>query len=537
MSDKNCVDCVFNITDPDKQIELIGQAIDSGICGKGKGPTSLPFPTPKSARTTGEAKAKSCNSFSLPHDAYHEPIILNDDLNTAPIVTLPDPDKMHTNDLSVPDRMKNCLSCANYIKPAASVDAGLWNAGMCRARGIMILPRMPLTLAPDCADFTVGIQDSSSISRMILMPEYTLEAQVNSASQSVVRSIVNPQDYVTDADVSDEDKALGIKAWREVGDPEGKAVVMLPIFDHASFEPKQAQLIPMEGDDEHPEEYIDHQGLVYRAAVLWMQLDETPALWGVAGTGKTEFYRHMAWLMGLPFHRISVTASTEVEDLAGKMHFSPEEGTYFSYGRIPNAWQSPGVVCLDEPNVGPSDVWQFIRPLTDNSKQLVLDMNNGERVKRHQHAYLGMAMNPDWDVRNTGAERLADADGSRLMHIYVELPSEEVEREIIKTRCKTDGYDIDNDDLSTIMKIAKDVRDMCNNETLPITWGVRQQIKVARATKWFEFNTAYKLAAADYMEPAHQELIKDVVKAHTKTGLFKSRINHAPENPYETKEF
>ena len=235
-------------------------------------------------------------------------------------------------------------------------------------------------------------------------------------------------------------------------------------------------------------------------------------------THNTEFYRHMAWLMGLPFHRISVTKSTEIDDLAGKMHYEPGRGTYFEYGRIPSAWQKPCVICLDEPNVGQPEVWQFIRPLTDNSKQLVLDMNKGERIERHNYAFLGMAMNPAWDVKNSGTDSLADADGSRLMHIYVDLPSPEVESHIISSRVRVDGWEIEESQLNMIMGVATDLRGLADSGALPISWGIRSQIKVARALKWFSPVEAYRLASADHLEPEHQEIILSVVRSHVRSA-------------------
>lgn len=523
--EKSCVGCLFNVTSPVIQSDAIGQPIDSGYCLAGRGPTSLPFATREERAATGEMKAKGCSSYVNASESKKDVRDLPWP-TTTPIVAMPDPKAVELSESrekpKLAGALKNCMSCPFYVKPDRAVEAGLWNVGICGARGIMIPNNMRANIARDCEHFDVGNRDPETITRMVFLPEYDTTARVASAVESIEREYVDPQDYPTDAEVSEKDAAMGIKAWRKIDNPEGEMSILLPVFDSNFFSESERAKIPQTGDDEHPERYIDFQGLVYRVAVLWMHLNETPALWGVAGTGKTEFYRHMAWLMGLPFHRISVTASSEVEDLAGKMHFSKEKGTYFEYGRLPRAWMSPGVVCLDEPNVGPSDVWQFIRPLTDNSKQLVLDVNNGERVDRHPMAFLGMAMNPDWDVRNSGAEKLADADGSRLMHIFVELPDESIEREIIAERCRLDGFAISHEQINTIIKIGKDLRKLADNETLPITWGIRQQIKVARALKWFTYAQAYKLAAADYLEPEHQDIIRDSVRANSPAPKAKS---------------
>jgi MoxR-like ATPase len=328
-------------------------------------------------------------------------------------------------------------------------------------------------------------------------------------------SFKDPAAYPTDKPVSEEDVKRGIRAWRRIIDQAGSGnEVYLPVYDVSKWDENWARKVPRTGDDEHPEDYVDHNNAVYRIAVLWTELDETPALWGMAGVGKTEIFRHMAWLMCLPFERMSITESTELDDLAGKMHLDKAKGTYFQYGRLPVAWSHPCVICIDEPNVGRPEVWQFIRPLTDNSKQLVLDMNQGEAISRHDDAYLGMAMNPAWDTRNIGAAPISDADGSRLMHLYMDLPPEALEREIISRRCKLDGWEIPKDMLDMVMRIAADIRVQSQQDTLEITWGVRPQIKVARALRWFDPVTAYRMASADFLEPAQQEILLDQVRAH-----------------------
>ncbi|WKW85538.1 AAA-ATPase [Rhodococcus phage Reynauld] len=315
---------------------------------------------------------------------------------------------------------------------------------------------------------------------------------------------------------TDEERAAGIASWRAVPDPDGIGDdVLLPVFDPARFDDEQRAKIPRTGDPEHPELYRDEHGLLYAVGVLWMHLGETPALNGPPGVGKTEFFRHIAWAMGLPFERYSITASTDVDDLAGKMLLENHE-TVFQYGRLATAWQRPGVIVIDEPNVGPPEVWQFLRPLTDNSKQLVLDMNKGERVERHPHAFLGMAFNPSYDMRNAGTHEIADADGSRLMHIFVPPPTADVEREILRQACALDGYDIKEETLTAIIGIGADLRGLAEQDAFPIQWGLRQQIKVARSSRWFSLPRCYRLAAGDLFERVYCDKIKAAVLSHVK---------------------
>lgn len=536
----NCKDCIFCI-EPRHYAES-GENLGGPICGMGKGPLFMPTYNPGQNNALRDARAESCELYNTgDRESRVDPASI-EKLNGV-ITMVPDPmalDRIDTTGEAAV-LVRSCLQCRFYIPPETMVEHGLWNMGACAARGILLRRSSVVSTARRCPSRSIGPRDETSLSRMQLVPEYTMSTigeltMAADFAREARATFSEPSTYASDAPVTDDERAAGIRAWRLVKDENERHEIMLPIFDPDFFSEEERAAIPRTGDDEHPEQYVDHMGLVYKTAVLWMALDETPALWGAAGTGKTEFFRHMAWLMCLPFHRISVTGSTEVDDLAGKMHYDPAKGTYFEYGRIPTAWGKPGVICLDEPNVGQPDVWQFIRPLTDNSKQLVLDMNKGERLPRHDYAFLGMAMNPAWDVRNSGTSTIADADGSRLMHIFVDLPSEAVERRIIEAAVKLDGWEIGGDALDMVIGIAGDLRRMSSEETIPITWGIRPQLKVARALKWFGPTDAYRLATADYLEPQHQELILDVVRSHARSSGMSSPRRRSTSTTVRTRE-
>jgi MoxR-like ATPase len=508
---KNCPSFLEAVDTPSKFKKSIG----SPMCGRYGTVLGKPGLKPGQEEKIQKAAAINC-------DAYGEPLpptpVRNDHL-----VVLPDLDARVETDASDP-KVANCQTCAtcrNYVSDGAVVNDLGWAAGLCAAKGKLLMPTRLVYEARNCEYRYFGPVRQTTLG-LNLLPEFEDAFNLNvnpvNAYFKSTKNFVEPHEWPTDKPVDDEDKAHGIRAWRVIKDPEGTGnEVYLPVYDLEFFDVDERAKIPRSGDDEHPELYIDHNGAVYKCAVLWTELDETPALWGSAGTGKTELYRHLAWLMCLPFERMSITGETEIDELAGTTAYTPEKGTFFQYGRLPKAWAKPSVICIDEPNVGPPEVWQFIRPLTDNSKQLVLDMNEGERIERHTDCFMGMAMNPAWDPKNVGAAVISDADARRLMHVYMELPPAILEREIIKNRIKLDGWEIDDARLDTIMSIAEDIRGLCNDQTLPITWGVAQQIKVARATRWFDMLTAYRMAGGDFLEPQAQEAMLDQVKAHVES--------------------
>lgn len=510
---RSCRDCPSYL-EPDKVVSKFKKSIGSPMCGRFGIVLGKPGGSNRQTDKLSQYYAPNCDSYGL-------------DLPPVPIekrllVALPIPEAMSpASDLSMRDMCKSCLNCRKFISEETIASELGWTSGLCTAKGKLILPTQSVYEARACPMREFGAIRHDALG-VHLLPEYEdafqLAVEPVAAYFKNKGNLVEPQDYPTDKEVSEEESDSGIRAWRRVPDPTGSGnEVFLPIYRIDFFSPEEQAKIPHAGDDEHPELYVDHFGGTYLAAVAWTELDETPAAWGEAGVGKTELYRYLAWLMCLPFERISITASTEVDELIGKMMFTPDRGTWFQYGRLPLAWTKPCVLVLDEPNVGPVEVWQILRPLTDNSKQMVVDVNNGQRLSRHTDCYLGLAMNPAWDVKNVGALPISDADANRLFHVYIDLPPESLEREIIINRVKTDGWEIDSERLDMLMGVAADLRALAKDNELPLTWGIRPQIKVARALRWFDPITAYRRAIADYLEPTAQETLLDAVRAHVES--------------------
>ena len=497
----------------DDAARFFGKSIGAPMCAQfGKPIGNIDSNVSERARIAS-ALAKNCGKWNEP-----KPLSPNYD-NVDFQVMLPDPLVIGRKpDAQSQELCKTCTTCKNFIKDDHVLEEYGWASGLCSAKGQLVPSNRYALAARNCEYREFGTPRSESTG-MTFLPEYAatdpkVKAAIQSQHKAAMENFVDPTEYPTDKELTDEDKAKGLRAWRKIVDPITENHVYLPVYRIDFFDEEEQKKIPRTGDDEHPEDYIDHFAGTYKIAVLWTELDETPATWGEAGTGKTELFRHLAWLMCIPFERFSITGSTELDDLAGKMHYTEGRGTHFEYGRFVKAWRKPGIVVVDEPNTGPNEVWQFFRPLTDNSKQLALDMNFGELIDRDLDCYLGFAMNPAWDMRNVGANQIGDADANRMMHLFVQLPSKEVEKEIIATRCKHDGWDIPVSQLETVMRIGEDIRALCADGSLQMSWAIRPQIKVARALRWFDVATAYRMASADYLEPEQANAVMEVVKSH-----------------------
>lgn len=423
-----------------------------------------------------------------------------------------------------------CVGCRNYVRGQVILDEAEGAEEAFTAEGIPF-PIQPYYCAatgslhaysgPEvsgaaarCGEFAKRSDDDPSPE--VLFSSAALFAHVREdLGMTGAAETGEPENGPADRELTAAEIDAGINGFHRVFSDDGKRYVDLPVFDPAHFDEVERAKIPAAGDDAGPELFHDYANLAYRVAAAWA-LGETPALTGAPGLGKSQAAYFLAWKMGLPLERVSITSASQLDDLAGYTelvrHAEGGNATEFVHGRIPQAWSKPCVLLLDEPNAGPPEVWQFLRPLTDAAKQLVLDVNHGERVERDPHSYLMMAMNPAWDYRNTGVTALSDADGRRLVHVTVSPPSAEVEREIIVAHLEADGVSLPSTHLDVLTEIGQDLRALATSDlgsagALQITWGIAQQVKVAKLLAYFDFPEAFRLAGADNLEPEQRDLI------------------------------
>jgi hypothetical protein len=64
------------------------------------------------------------------------------------------------------------------------------------------------------------------------------------------------------------------------------------------------------------------------------------------------------------------------------------------------------------------------------------------------------------------------------------------------------------------MKVSEDIRQKSKDGEFPGTWGIRENVKVARKLAWYPFEEAYRMAALNYYEP---ETAAEIVEQSIKT--------------------
>lgn len=524
--ERTCSTCPSFVTGVN-QTRLIGSNLGSPLCGRKMLPLVMPTQSTDVTKKVFRNIAKTCGVYG-------------EDVGLVPLASSATPEMKVGMDAEAsnvdPDASQsfaNCSTCVHSVPNNIVRNKTGWTGTICKRNGWLMPDSRVAGYANRCGSYKqqAGIK-VDPLRTFVFFPQFSQTfGEVNYARlfESSLDNFVDPREYPTDKPVSDKAKMKrGIRAWRKISDPKGYGDdVFLPIFDRdakvwddttkakkALFDEASLSLIPQTGDREAPEQYADHSGLLYTFAVLWMKLDETPAGWGMGGTGKTELGRHIAWLTQLPLRIAAVDGSSEIDSLFGKILF--EEGeTRPHYGTISVGWMNPNILLIDEPNTGPAEVWQQVRQMTDNRQTVHLSHLKDELIKRHIDCYMAMMMNPQWHPLNIGALTVGDADISRLAHVYFDYPPRDLEMSILKRRVMRDGWEVSEDQLNKVMDVANELRGMSNAGVLHTSWGVRHQIKLVRSMKWFEPITAYKRAIGDALEPAQWEQVMSIV-----TGKF-----------------
>lgn len=472
--------------------------------------TLLSFSGATDADNTNLAKhiASSCDSYGEPMPST--PVVIR------ARIAEPDDDIIAEGPSGL--QSATCHACKHCIRHDVVHDA--WNLPLplCSARGELIFD--PSSEAKGCPWATPGAPRTTVVN-VNLLPHYVTGFKF--ASQEEVKRVVtladagDPANYVSDMPVEADDAADGIRAWRVVTCPFGTGrTIPLPIFDPSFFTEAERELIPSFGDAHHPELYMDYGNLLWRFAVESWQLGETLLIQSLPGLGKTEFTYWLAYLMQVPWTRIFFTDEIEWSDIFGKLSFTPERGVFWTDGRYTAARRRPGIITVDEPNLAKSEIVATLRTDTERTATLYLDAAVAETTEERQrlavvsdpYNFRIWTANPAWDPRNIGTKELAAADISRLSPAVLEPPPEDIERLIIRNTVRTlDDVEIPEADLTDLLKVSSDLRQLSHDLEYPGTWGIRENIKVARKLAWYPFIEAFRMAALNYFEPETANMV------------------------------
>lgn len=528
-----CSDCPSYMPSGDAQQEALGTSLGVPVCARLGIVLGAPGASNEQYRKGIEERANACTSYGDPFE--WQPVSIRE---FKPAMFKPNP-VLVANRHPAAETVRSCVQCDNYIAPGDAFAAYGVNSGICAAQGALITERSQQPLARVC-EMKAPRSGGPMRTGLELLPDIDPMAHVAIVNMQRVAQVSNlhdkhagdPNDYVSDRPVTPAEQRAFIKAIRWVEDPEGiHDPIELPIFDGpalcAHYKVDECAVWGKDENDNDvivgydpaltygnfsPDLYLDHMGLLYDLAAEFIVNEKVPYLIGPAGTGKSEAAAYMARKMNLPLHFISIDKGTEPWMLMGQAGLvDSESGTHnvttYEEGSLSRWIEWPAVIMIDEPNVR-ADIFMTLRSLTGAAREIMV---NGRRRQMGSYTFLMFSGNPDWLPEYVGTEMLSAAELERIVPIYVDVPPEPIERQIVIDHCAASGYEIPEVTLDHIMQIGRDIRGQIEKGTLPIAWGVRSQIKVALATRTYSIQKAYRRAITDGLEPGKVDVINPLI--------------------------
>ncbi len=416
------------------------------------------------------------------------------------------------------ESLGTCNACSNLVLQAGVMTDLGYPLSICKAKGTLVI--RPMQEAKGCGWASPG-KPSSDASDLILSDHLQRGFKVKDSVK--LKDLMGdnltfkePSTYESDLKVMPEDALAGIRAWRKYIDPETGNDYYMPIFSREFFTEEEQSRIPTTGVEfgrtGYPEAYIDHAGIHYDFLKINYTLSMAMCLIGDAGTGKSQYGVHLGWLMQVPVERFEIRPDMDVEDFLGHPRVGPE-GDYWSTGRFGQRITRPGILILDELNAAPDPVKFFFRAYLDQGK-INLDYGTEEPPIQNDYSVTLATQNPAWDARNIGTLQDANADFQRMTYVWVPDPPDPVTKHILRERCATDGYEVPDAILDKIVKISDDIKALSKEGTFPGTWGLRQDLKVARLTAHYGLVNAYRRAALDALEPDVAMIVIEAIESY-----------------------
>ena len=504
---------------------------DVPVCLKLGHPLGLAPGDKNSAQRFAVAFGKNCSDFT-------NELLGGDSHPQTPTLTIgmaPELAREAARGMTDPNRRepRACTDCKFHIPASVATREIGFTFGICGAMGTLVPTRDITTRPKVCQRGQIG-PERTSTDGLILEDGYTTEVTItskpgkkSSSYDPTFHSSVDPREWVSERDVTDRESLLGIRAWRKVEHPQNEfPPLWMPIFDWKKLVDED----PRKTYGRHaPKQYVDFTGNLYKFAMASCQeiatfsrpnrpespIKRTLCLIGEAGTGKNEFWCWIAWLMDLPFNRVSFAPETDGSDIVGNgsLTVDPATGqsiTGFKMGQFSACYELPGVTLLDELNSANDDIWYHFRPILDQGDQLVVKSAN-MLIKRDPCQFIGMAMNPP-GPNYRGTRVLSPADQRRFLASVLEWPDEDDEKGIIRGHCERSGYPIAENVLNTVMAISTALRGMYRDKAISYPWGVSENVGVAQLLPFLSLEDAYRMVVANKLNQGQSETIISLIR-------------------------
>lgn len=228
-------------------------------------------------------------------------------------------------------------------------------------------------------------------------------------------------------------------------------------------------------------------------------------LHGESGCGKSEFWAQVAAYLNMPFTRINLDGHLTRSDIVGGMKLVSDghggQETRFVEGALPRAMSQPGLLLIDEFDLGDPEIMPIFQPVLEG-KPLVMLEDGGRIVHPHPMFRIALTGNTiglgsDNQMYLNAFEQSAATRDRISAFVEMQYMPANIEQEVVMARMPG----ADPDFVSKLIQLANKVREGYRNQEIHQLFSTRKvQFCASRFAKFGGLYPTPEQAAADIIE-------------------------------------
>lgn len=207
-------------------------------------------------------------------------------------------------------------------------------------------------------------------------------------------------------------------------------------------------------------------------------------LYGESGSGKSEFWAQIAAHLNMPFTRMNMDGHLTRSDIIGVNRLVPgEQGNTemkFIEGILPRAMAQPGLLLIDEMDLGDPEIMPILQPILEGNPLVILE-DGGRIIQPHPMFRIAITGNTiglgSENQMYLNAFEQSAATRDRIS-AFVNMPymPQDIEEQVVLAR----HPDADTDFINKLVKLANKVRDGYRNGDIQTLFSTRAVLYCAR---------------------------------------------------------
>jgi len=247
-------------------------------------------------------------------------------------------------------------------------------------------------------------------------------------------------------------------------------------------------------------------------------------LYGDSGCGKSEFWGQLAARLNFPFTRMNLDGHLTRSDIIGVNRMLPNEDKQmemrFVEGILPRAMSRPGILLLDEFDLGDPEIMPIFQPILEGNPLVLLE--DGGRIV-HPHPMFRIAITGNTiglgsanQMYNNAFEQSAATRDRIASFVRMPYMTPEIEKEVVMARVPN----ADEQFIEKTIQLANKVRDGYRANEIHQLFSTRAVLNCARRYARFAPHFATPEDAADEilstvilgrMDPASHQVVKGLI--------------------------